>query len=87
MEQLMQSYTKTDYGKAQGKQRDIHAVFIDSENAYDLIPRQEIWRCLRKMLVSEIYVKLTMEMYKNVKTRVRSVAGMTENLDVRVELH
>uniref|UniRef100_A0A0P4WFR4 Reverse transcriptase domain-containing protein n=1 Tax=Scylla olivacea TaxID=85551 RepID=A0A0P4WFR4_SCYOL len=38
-------------------------------------------------MVSEKYVKLIMEMYRNVKTRVKTVAGMTESFDVRVRLH
>ena len=38
-------------------------------------------------MVPEKYVRLIVEMYKNVKTKVKSVAGMTEDFDVRVGLH
>ena len=79
LRQIMEKYRE--------KQREIHAVFIDLEKAYDRIPRQEVWRCLRKKMVPEKYVKLIKEMYRNVKTRVKTVAGITESFDVRVGLH
>jgi hypothetical protein len=43
-------------------------VFIDLEKAYDRVPRQEVWRCMREKGVLEKYVRLVQDMYKNVKT-------------------
>ena len=34
-------------------QKELHLVFIDLEKAYDRVPRQEVWRCLREQGVSE----------------------------------
>eukprot|EP00794_Sanderia_malayensis_P006364 gene6364-7093_t len=51
--------------------KDLHCVFIDLEKAYDRVPRQEIWNCLRLKEVEEKYIRLIQDMYENCKTRVR----------------
>ena len=38
-------------------QKDIRVTFIDLEKAYDRVPREEIWRCMRERNVPEKYVK------------------------------
>ncbi|KAI5715261.1 hypothetical protein M8J77_013350 [Diaphorina citri] len=71
--------------KCREMQRDVHAVFIDLEKAYDRVPRDEVWRCMRVKGVPEKYVRLVNEM--GVKTEIRSSVGMTEGFEVRVGLH
>ena len=39
--------------KHREKQKGLHMVFIDLENAYDGVPRQEVWRCMREKGVPE----------------------------------
>jgi hypothetical protein len=34
--------------KFRKKQIGIHRVFIDLEKAYDIVPRQEVWGCMRE---------------------------------------
>ena len=50
-------------------------VFIDLEKAYDRVPRQEVWRCMREKGVP------------GARTRVKSSVGIMDNIPVAVGLH
>ena len=44
-------------------QKELHImVFIDLEKAYDRVPRQEPWRCMRDKGVREKYVMIVQDM-------------------------
>ena len=58
--------------KHREKQKGLHMVFIDLEKAYDRVPRQEVWRCMREKGVPEKYVMIVQDMYEGVRTRVKS---------------
>ena len=64
------------------RQRELHLVFIDLEKAYDRVPRQEVWRCMREKGVSEKYVRLVQDMYAGATTQVKSSVGTTEKFNV-----
>ena len=55
--------------------------------AYDRVPREEIWRCMRERNVPEKCVKLIQDMYRGCKTKVRSAAGESDSFNVDVGLH
>ena len=38
-------------------QKELHCVFVDLENAYDKVPREEVWYCMRKSGFTERYVR------------------------------
>ena len=68
-------------------QQDLHCVFIDLEKAYDRIPREELYWCMRDKGVPEKYIRLVKDMYHQRETVVRCAAGTGEPFAVEVGLH
>ncbi|KAK3524445.1 hypothetical protein QTP70_029322 [Hemibagrus guttatus] len=68
-------------------QRELHCVFIDLEKAYDRVPREELWYCMRKSGVAEKYVRVVQDMYERSRTVVKCAVGQTEEFKVEVGLH
>nr|QQJ42582.1 chitinase 6-2 [Sogatella furcifera] len=69
------------------KNKSLVFVFIDLEKAYDRVPREEIWRCLRHKGLSEKYVRVIQDMYHDATTTIRTSLGQTTQIPVRVGLH
>ena len=38
--------------------QELHCVFVDLEKAYDNVPREEVWYCMRKSGLAEKYVRI-----------------------------
>ena len=68
-------------------QKELHCVFVDLEKAYDKVPIEEVWYCMRKSGLTEKYVRIVQDMYDGSTTAVRCVVGMTEGFEVKVGLH
>ena len=68
-------------------QRELHCVFVDLEKAYDRVPREELWYCMRKSGIVEKYVLLVQDMYEESETVVKCAVGTTESFKVKVGLH
>ncbi|KAK3525897.1 hypothetical protein QTP70_010952 [Hemibagrus guttatus] len=62
-------------------------VLEDLEKAYDRVPREELWYCMRKSGVAEKYVRVVQDMYERSRTVVRCAVGQTEEFNVEVGLH
>ncbi|KAK3555878.1 hypothetical protein QTP86_029812 [Hemibagrus guttatus] len=57
------------------------------EKAYDRVPREELWYCMRKSGVAEKYVRVVQDMYERSRTVVSCAVGQTEEFKVEVGLH
>ena len=68
-------------------QRELHCVLVDLEKAYDRVPREKLWYCMRKSGIVEKYVQLVQDMSEGSETVVRCVVGTTESFKVKVGLH
>ena len=68
-------------------QKELHCVFVDLEKAYDKVPREEVWYCMRKSGLADKYVRIVQDMYDGSTTAVRCAVGVTEGFEVTVGLH
>ncbi|KAK3571544.1 hypothetical protein QTP86_013177 [Hemibagrus guttatus] len=59
----------------------------DLEKAYDRVPREELWYCMRKSGVAEKYVRVVQDMYERSRTVVKCAVGQTEEFNMKVGLH
>ena len=62
-------------------------VCVDLEKAYDKVPKEEVWYCMRKPGLAEKYVRIVQDMYDDSITAVRCAVGVTEGFEVKVGLH
>ena len=60
---------------------------MDLENAFDGIPRDLIWWCLRKKGVPEEYAEIVQDMYRSSKMQVVTQKGESEYFPIKVGLH
>ncbi len=68
-------------------QQSLHRVFIDLEKAFDRVPREELWNCLRLKGIPENYVRIIQDMYKDCRTQVRCAGGLSDSFEVKVGVH
>ena len=59
-------------------QKELHCVFVDLEKAYDKVPREEVWYCMRKSGLADKHVRIVQDMYDDSITAVRCAVGVTE---------
>ena len=67
--------------------RKLYCAFVDLEKAYDRIPREVMFWCLRKRKIPEKLVRLVEMIYRRTRTKVLTAVGETENFEVSVGLH
>jgi len=66
---------------------NLHLVFIDLKKAYNRVPRDIVWSCLEEKGVLPGYIRVIKDMYEEVRTRVRTLGGATNDFYVGKGLH
>ena len=67
--------------------KPLDMVFVDLENAYDAVPREVLWRCMRERYIPEVYIRLVQDMYQGAITCMKSKLGTSEHFKVGIGLH
>ena len=65
----------------------MYHAFVDLEKAFDRVPREVVFWCLRRKGVSEKLIRLVQMMCKDAKTTVQTANGETEKFEVKVGVH
>ena len=66
---------------------DLHMVFVDLEKAHDKVLREVLWRCLERRGMPVGYMRVIMNTYSGVRTRVRTLVGDTDDVPIDIGLH
>ena len=61
--------------------------FVDLDEAFDRVPRKVLEWALRKKGIPEALVRSVMSLYEGAKTRVRVDSELSEEFEVKVEMH
>ena len=67
--------------------RRLYFAFLDLEKAYDRVPREVVYWCLRRRGVPERLINMVRATYCDVTTSVRTQSGTTGKFDIKVGLH
>jgi hypothetical protein len=67
--------------------KDLFFALVDLEKAYDRVPRDLVYWCLRRRGVPEKLVRLVEATYNGASTIVRTMHGRTDEFPIKVGLH
>ena len=73
--------------KSLERQKKLYHAFVDLGKAYDRVPIELVWWCLRKKGVPEKLVRLIKWMYERATMKVRTPHGDCDSLQIGVGIH
>jgi len=73
--------------KYREQRKDLHMVFIDLEKAYDIVPRDLIWKVLDERNIPRGYIDAIRDMYEGSMTTIKTICGVTNEFPVTIGLH
>merc|ERR1712121_308888 len=73
--------------KYQEKKLKLYHIFVDLEKAFDRVPREVIRWALRRQKVPKRLINLIMALFYDTKSRVKTLAGISEDFDIEVGVH
>ncbi|KAK6750376.1 hypothetical protein RB195_002386 [Necator americanus] len=73
--------------KHREKNRNVHLAFLDLEKAFDRVPHELLWMCMRSHRVPEEYVRWTKLLYAKPVSVVQCAAGTSRPFPVQVGVH
>nr|CDJ94779.1 RNA-directed DNA polymerase (reverse transcriptase) domain containing protein [Haemonchus contortus] len=73
--------------KYREKRRPCYLAFLVLEKVFDHLPREVLWRTLRKRNVPEHLISLVKDMYDGSSTTIRTAHGQTGAIGVAVGVH
>ena len=69
------------------KKKELFLAFVDLEKAFDRVLREAIRWAMRRQKVPERLIALVMTIYSNAMSRVRTVAGTSDEFGIGVGVH
>ena len=69
------------------KNKELWMAFVDSEKAFDRVPREVVWLALRYLSVDEWIVSVIKALYEDASTKVRMNGRESRAFNVRVGMH
>ena len=74
-------------GTIDAMQGELFVASLDLEKAYDRVPRELVYWCIRKRGILEKLVRIVTASYENLITSVRIPFDDTEEFEIKVGLH
>ena len=78
------SITRQLQEKYRDKKKRLYHIFVDLEKAFDRVPREAIRWALRRQRVPERLIEVVVALYQNTRSRVKTVAGVSEEFEINV---